>query len=101
MGRTARVPTICQPGLQTLVQWFIVCGMGEKNCLHRESLNVGCIALSHFGCVRPHHEQSAETATSNARCSHLSGEVRCGGGWDFRKPALNKGRCQLKPILWI
>lgn len=75
VGRAVRVPKICQSDLQTLAQWFIVYVMGDRNCLHHGSLNLGYIAWSHFVCVRPHREQSAETATSNARCSQLSGEV--------------------------
>ena len=47
MGRAVRFPTICQPGLQTLAHWFIVYGMDERNCLHREGLNLDAL-LGHI-----------------------------------------------------
>jgi hypothetical protein len=80
MGRAARAPTICQQGLQTVPQLFIVYGIDERICLHREVLNLEFIVRSHFGCVRPHYERAVETQTSNARCSQMSGQVRSAEG---------------------
>ena len=70
----------------------------ERNGLQPEGWNARPIARSHFGYGRSYQEQPVEAATCRSHCLQPSGEVRCGRGWYFRKPALSTGHWKLKGI---